>query len=368
MHRYLRPLAALLAGSILLVGAACSSNGAGDRAGATAGSEAVATDAPTRSSTSTVSSSKELSVAELVALATPAVVRIETETGVGSGFVVSEDGYIMTNNHVITGPAGGVASTVVVTLSDGSEERATVEGRDTRTDLALLHIGRTGLTPLALGELSETVVGQDVVAIGYALDLELGEGASFSVTRGIISAKNRAISEGAYAIFGSIQTDAAINHGNSGGPLLNLYGEVVGVNTAIAPDGTGGVAAGIGFAVGVDTVEAVYEELLDDGNVDRGLLGVGPFEALRPAEARARGLDEGTTGIVVEGVAAGGPASEAGIKVDDIVTKVGETEIRTESDLAVALILHGAGETVSVELIRDGQEMSVEVTLAAAPA
>lgn len=365
MHRMTSPLAALLAGSALLLGAACSSNDggqAGPQAAATSDDGTIAA-APTRESTSTVSSSKELAVADLVENATPAVVRIETESGVGSGFVVAEDGYIMTNNHVISGPTGGVASTIIVTLSDGAEERAMVVGRDPRTDLALLQIDRTGLTPLPLGDLSQTVVGQDVVAIGYALDLERGEGPSFTVTRGIVSAKNRGISEGAIEILGSIQTDAAINHGNSGGPLLNLYGEVVGVNTAIAPDGSGGVAVGIGFAVGVDTVKAVYEELREDGVVDRGLLGIAQFEAMKPAQARERGLPEGQGGVIVGEVSVGGPVASAGLEAGDVITKIGDTEVRTEADLAVALIENGAGETVTVEFFRGNEAMSVEVTL-----
>jgi len=369
MQRITGPLTALVAGAILLAGAACSSNEGGGNArdDDTASPAASTTTAPAGDPTTTLSTSNEMPVAELVEKAEPAIVRIETGSGVGTGFVVDADGYIITNNHVIEGPTGGVSSSIMVTLSDGTELSASVVGRDTRTDLALIQVDQGGLTPLPLGELSETVVGQDVVAIGYALDLRLGEGPSFSVTRGIISAKNRAIEESQALIFGSIQTDAAINHGNSGGPLLNLSGEVVGVNTAIAPDGSGGVAVGIGFAVGVDTVEAVYEELLDDGRVNRGFLGIGGFESLQPAQARERGLDEGTGGIIAGEITAGGPADAAGFQPGDIVTKIAETEIRTEADLAVALILNGAGESVTVEFYRGDEAMSAEVTLGTPP-
>src|SRR5690606_7872497 len=160
----------------------------------------------------------------------------------------------------------------------------------------------------------------------YALDLEGGEGPSFSVTRGIVSQKNRGIQETS-PILGSVQTDAAINRGNSGGPLLNLYGEVVGVNTALQPDASSptGIAQGIGYAVGADTVRAVYEELKAEGRVSRGLLGVRGFEALRPARARELGVPEDKGGVYLPrpeemlvanatSVEPGGPADQAGIR------------------------------------------------------
>jgi S1-C subfamily serine protease len=228
---------------------------------------------------------------ELVKFAEPSVVRIETDNGVGSGFVIDAGGYIMTNNHVVQG-----ARSINVTLSDGSENDAQVVGTDPKGDLALLKIDASGLQALKLADLNQVQIGQDVVAIGYALDLSMGEGPSFSVTRGIVSQKNRAISESS-GILGAVQTDAAINHGNSGGPLLDLYGEVVGINTALQPDQeTGGVAQGIGYAVGSDTVKAVYEQLRANGRVNRGLLGVRGFTSLRPAEAKALGLPD-TQGV-----------------------------------------------------------------------
>lgn len=368
MKTFMRPVVGGLGAAVLLLGVACSSNdaGTGVTAVATTDGGSAAAALPTEAASTAVSASKELSTADLVERAEASIVRIETESGVGSGFVVDGDGYIMTNNHVIEGPTGAVASRIMVTLSDGDEQRATLVGRDDRTDLALLQIPRSGLSALPLGSLADTVVGQDVVAIGYALDLDGGEGPAFTVTRGIISAKNRAINEGQVAILGSIQTDAAINHGNSGGPLLNLYGEVVGVNTAIAPNGSGGVAVGIGFAVGVDTVKAVYSELLTNGEVNRGFLGIQGFDALRPAQARSLGLPDDTGGIVVGTVLAGGPVGTAGIAAGDVITKIGDEEIRTEADLAVVLVKYGAGETVTVEFYRSGEAMSAEVTLGSA--
>jgi S1-C subfamily serine protease len=367
----LRPLRISLAGFAavaLLAGAACSSNGAGSDS---------PTDNPRPAPTSSVQTNQprntgaDLSAEDLVRLAEPSVVRVETNTGVGSGFIIDAGGYIMTNNHVVAG-----ARSVRVTLSDGSDYDASIVGTDPRSDLALLKIDAKDLDPLDLANLDDVQIGQDVIAIGYALDLQMGEGPSFSVTRGIVSQKNRGIDEGDTAILGSIQTDAAINHGNSGGPLLNLRGEVVGVNTALQPDqATGGVAQGIGYAVGSDTVKAVFEQLRDDGRVNRGLLGVRGFSAVQPADARELGLPDGTKGIVLSpepirsgtgtlsSVDANGPAGRAGIQPGDVITKVADMTIDNESDLAIAMIKHGPGEKVDVELFRGGKKMTVQVTL-----
>jgi S1-C subfamily serine protease len=306
-------------------------------------------------------------VAEVVDLAEPSIVRIESGSGVGTGFLVSSDGYIVTNNHVVEGGGGVALRTVSVTLSDGEVLAAQVVGTDPRADLALLKIDGGPYQALALGDLDDVEIGQDVVAIGYALDLQQGEGPSFSVTRGIVSQKNRAISENA-PILGAIQTDAAINHGNSGGPLLSLYGEVIGVNTALAPDpnSASGVAQGIGFAVGVDTVKAAWEQLRDNGAVNRGYLGITGFEALRPAQARDLGIPEDTGGIYLAGadsVLPGGPASDGGIRSGDVITRIGDSDVATEADLAVAMIENGPGDTVAVEIYRGSEQLTVSVTL-----
>lgn len=310
-----------------------------------------------------------MSVVEVVRLAEPSIVRIATGTGVGSGFIVSEDGYIVTNNHVVANSAGVAARQVQVTLSDGTVLTANVVGTDPRSDLAILKIDGGPYQALKLADLDTVEIGQDVVAIGYALDLRRGEGPSYSVTRGIVSQKNRAIEEA--AILGAIQTDAAINHGNSGGPLLNLYGEVVGVNTSLVPDrlSGSGVGQGIGLAVGSDTVKAVYEEIRAQGSVNRGLLGIRNFESLRPATARALGLPDSTRGVYLssaDSVDPGGPAGAAGIRPGDVIVKIGDTVIRNETDLAVALIRANAGDTVPVDVYRDAQRLTVNVTLAAA--
>jgi S1-C subfamily serine protease len=373
MRRFARPLAALLTGAALLAGVACSDS-----------SPSVATDetrppdqetqapgssqpnATPTTSTAINRATNELSTADLVKLAEPSVVRVETNGGVGTGFVVAEDGYIMTNNHVVQNSAGRTAAAIRVTLSDGSVLPATVVGADPKSDLAILKVDRTGLKALQFADLDTILIGQDVVAIGYALDLRQGEGPSFSVTRGIVSQKNRAINEGAAsAILGAVQTDAAINHGNSGGPLLNLFGEVVGINTALAPDGSGGVASGIGFAVGSDVAKAVYEQIRESGSVDRGLLGISQFESLRPAKAKELNIPDGQGGLIVNSVSASGPVGAAGLRAGDVITRIGDATVAGETDLAVALIRHGAGETVTVEYFRNGEKSSIEVTLGA---
>ena len=357
---------ALVVGTVLFVGAACSnasnpSAQPGPDTGTQAGDPATAPKIPVSQPLAALTTS------ELVRLAEPGVVRIATNGGVGSGFVIAEDGYIITNNHVIQGSNGRPATSIQVTLNDGEVVRAVVVGADARADIAVLKIETGKLKPLKLASLENVQVGDDVVAIGFALDLKRGEGPAFSVTRGIISAKNRGIDESATQILGAIQTDAAINHGNSGGPLLNLQGEVVGVNTAIAPDSsTGGIAPGIGFAVGSDTVKAVYEQIRANGRVSRGLLGISQFEALRPAKARDLGLPESTGGVYLDSpsdVAANGPAAAAGIRGGDVIVKVGKFAVRNESDLAVAMIQNPPGTKVNVEIYRDGKKLTLEVTL-----
>ncbi len=375
MNRFLTPAA----GGIIALGVlfgACSDR-VGESAPArteessrtvTAGTPASSAQPSAAAATTVAVRSGVLTTEELVRLAEPAIVRIRTGTGTGTGFVVSAEGHIVTNNHVVEG-----SRTVSVTMSDGAVVSGRVVGTDPRADLALVKIdGVADLKPLKIGKLAEVVVGQDVVAIGYALDLKGGEGPSFSVTRGIVSAKNRAISEGS-AIAGAIQTDAPINHGNSGGPLLNMQGEVIGVNTALAadPSSPSGTATGIGFAVGADIVQAVYDELRETGTVNRGFLGISNFEALRPARAKELGLPVGTTGVYLgsaNSVLAGNPAATGGLRTGDVITKISGVSIKTESDLSLQMIREEPGKTVDIEFYRDGQKQTAKVTLGTAPA
>ncbi len=373
MNTFTSKAAGIIAGLALIGGlaAGCSEKGLLDSASPTLDPQqtAATTAAPAAAATSVQTNARpaQLTVAEVVKIADPAIVRIETGGGVGSGFIVSTDGYIVTNNHVVLTRTGKAATTVNVTLSDGSRVAGTVVGADPRADIAIVKIDGAKFQPLKLGRLEDVEIGQDVIAIGYALDLTRGEGPSYSVTRGIVSQKNRAIAENS-DILGAVQTDAAINHGNSGGPLINLYGEVIGVNTSLIQDPTnpGSSASGIGFAVGVDMVKAVYEEIRANGAVNRGLLGVANFASLRPAKARELGLPDSTMGIIVPqsgGVAAGGPADIGGIRGGDVITKIGTSEIRNEADLAVALIRNHAGQKVDVQILRGAQKLTVQVTL-----
>jgi S1-C subfamily serine protease len=376
-----------LAALALALGAACSANGGGSSAPAAptsapaspAAAAAQATAAAQPTAAAQAERPRELptpregvfATADLVKLVEPSVVKVQTPGGVGSGFVIAADGHIITNNHVIATVSGRAAATVTVTMSDGTEYRATVRGADPRADLALLQVEAADLVPLKLARLADVAVGEDVVAIGYALNLAGGEGPSYSVTRGIVSAKNRGIDEGAIGILGSVQTDAAINHGNSGGPLLNMRGEVIGVNTSLAPDQTTGrIAPGIGFAVGSDTVQAVYDALRANGRVDRGLLGIRNFAALRPARARELGIPSDSGGVYLEAedqISPGGPAAAAGIQPQDVIVQIGDIAIRTEADLAVAMIKHHPGETVPVQVYRGGTKTTLQVTLGTPP-
>jgi len=377
VKRLYSTLATPVAALALLAGVACSDTPDRVASGSTPGAtDSITTSAPATASgsapqatgtTIAIQAGKEMSAADLVRLAEPAVVRIETSGGVGSGFIVSEDGYLITNNHVVSTASGRAATSVQVRLSDGTDTTGKVVGTDARSDLAIVKLdGARKYTALKLANLADVQVGQDVIAIGYALDLAGGEGPSYSVTRGIVSAKNRAIDETSQ-ILGAIQTDTAINHGNSGGPLISLYGEVVGVNTALQPDQTtGGVAQGIGYAVGSDTVRAVYEQIKATGSVNRGLLGIRDFEALRPAKARELGLPETTGGVWLAkstSVASGGPAAAAGLKAGDVILKIDGNVLRSESDLAVQMIRLSPGKQVQVEFFRAGKTQTVTVTL-----
>ncbi len=358
--------AAVFAGGVLvlLLAAACSSieEGQGDGNAPTAEPTAQPTETASTTTSAPAPGGNDdgLSTAELVAMAQSSVVRVSIASGVGSGFVIDPEGYIVTNHHVIENSL----QSVDVMLSDGSVHGAELVGTDPASDIAVLHIdaGRE-LPALQLADLRDVAVGADVVAIGYALDLTQGSGPP-SVTRGIVSAKNRVIQP--RGILGAVQTDTAINHGNSGGPLLNYAGRVVGVNTALAPDQeTGGVAQNIGFAVGADTVNAVYEEIREKGSVDRGFLGISNFSSIRPAEAEALGIPRETAGILLSdgGVAPGSPADEAGLQGRDVIIRVGEHDVADESDLAVAMIIHNPGETVDLTIYRSGAEQAVPVTL-----
>ena len=266
---------------------------------------------------------------------------------VGSGFIISSDGLIVTNNHVIDG-----ATTVTVRFADGTEHDAQVIGADPLTDIALLDIEGSELPTVAFGSSDAMRVGDEVIAMGNPFGL------GGTVTTGIVSAKDRDINSGPFDSF--IQTDAAINRGSSGGPLFNSSGEVIGVNTAIfSPNGA---SAGIGFAVPSDLVSTIVADLEDDGQIDRGWLGV----QLRPVSedvASVLGLQDGQ-GTMIEKVMEGTPARTAGLQSGDIVLSFDGIKIEDARDLTRAVAGTAPDTASKIEVLRKGKTLTLDVTLA----
>ena len=270
--------------------------------------------------------------------------------GAGSGVIISSEGYIVTNNHVVEN-----ADDIEVTLSDNRIFKATVTGTDPSTDLALLQIDQKGLASIPFVDSDNAKVGEWVLAVGNPFNL------NSTVTAGIISAKARSINilQDRSAIESFIQTDAAINRGNSGGALVNLQGGLVGISTAIAsPTGS---YAGYGFAVPSNIVSKVVEDLMEYGTVQRGYRGV----LIRNVDAnlaREEGLDL-TQGVYVDSITAGSAAAGAGIKPGDVITEVNGSEINTSGELLEAIGLKRPGDKVKLTINRDGkiQEYTVEL-------
>jgi serine protease Do len=273
--------------------------------------------------------------------------------GSGSGFIVSEDGYIITNNHVIEG-----AEAIQIQLSDRREFTAELVGRDPTTDVALLKLDADNLSPVTLGSSDATRVGEWVLAIGSPGFRGVGGPLTTTVTAGIVSAKGRSINiigqglenvnGGNLAIEDFIQTDAAINPGNSGGPLLNIRGEVIGVNAAIAS--SNGANQGYGFAVPIDLVQEVVDDLVQYGEVRRALLGV-TIRGVDNTEARYYELDE-VAGAKVWGVNEGMAAANAGVRVGDVIIEVEGEKVESVPDLQRKIRRHEPGETVDVTVVR----------------
>ncbi|HET6951929.1 MAG TPA: trypsin-like peptidase domain-containing protein, partial [Acidimicrobiales bacterium] len=315
-------------------------------------------------------------LSQAAAAVLPSVVSISFESseaaGSGSGIVISADGQILTNNHVVAAADG---ADLTVTLSDGTTADASIVGRDPATDLAVIKAEDvSGLTPATFGSSADLHVGDTVLAIGSPLGLD------GSVSAGIVSALDRAITlqggsqpqppfggggersrAGQTAVIDAIQTDAAINPGNSGGALINAKGEVVGINTAIASLAQGttseGGNIGVGFAIPIDSARDIAAQLVEDGSVSHAYLGVSIVD---PAD--------GTRGALVGEVQDGQPAAAAGLARGDVITKVGDTEVADAAGLTAAIRSHEPGDTVTVEYTRDGESHTVDVTLAELPA
>jgi S1-C subfamily serine protease len=331
--------------------------------GAAVGGYTVGQDSTASTAAPTASSSVELqpvntstgSISDLVDAVRPSVVSVRQEVtqssplggtsvgqAAGTGFVLSADGYIVTNNHVVA-----EGDSPMVTFADGTTEPATIVAGDPSRDLAVLRVDRTDLVPMAIGDSDELRLGDQLVAVGYALDLT-GEP---SVTAGILSAKNRTITaENGVQLVNLLQTDTAINPGNSGGPLVNGRGEVVGINTAIA-----GRAQNIGFAIAITPVMEVIDDLRGGTVPDRALLGV-----------TTQPTGEGP-GVEIVEIADGSGAADSTLRVGDVIVAVDDNEITDPTSLGAAIATYQPGDVVSVTVDRDGTTRDIAVTLGTRP-
>lgn len=273
----------------------------------------------------------------------------------GSGFIISSDGEILTNYHVIQG-----AQTLTVTLYDGSEYTATVLGYEASSDVALIKIDAQNLTPVTLGSSSDLYVGAEVAAIGNPL----GE-LTYSLNVGYISSMERSVNTDGTPI-NMMQIDVSINPGNSGGPLFDMHGNVVGINTAKYSGSTGGgtTIEGIGFAIPIDDVKAILDDLRENGAVlDRAYLGIYP-SSVTATDAQRYNLP---LGVYVEGVEQGYSGEKAGLKKGDIITAIDDHKIESYEDLASVLKKYRAGDEAVLTVYRNGQTLSLEVTFDARP-
>lgn len=274
--------------------------------------------------------------------------------GIGSGVIISADGYILTNNHVVTGKSDEEADEILVRLNDGRELTADIVGRDPRTDIALLKVEAEGLPAITVTDSEQIEVGDIVFAIGNPM------GVGLTVTQGIVSATGRQI--GIYGQEGYedfIQTDASINPGNSGGALVDSLGRLVGINSAILSRSGGNI--GIGFAIPSDLVRNVATQLVQFGEVRRGFIGV-MVKDLTPEMAEAFEID-GKKGVLIEQVEEGLPAEKAGIKRGDVLTKIGDKAVETANDLRLLIAQTTPGSEVEVTLYRDGKKKTLSLNI-----
>ncbi|NTU57843.1 MAG: DegQ family serine endoprotease [Chlorobiaceae bacterium] len=279
--------------------------------------------------------------------------RKEVLHGLGSGVIVSSDGYILTNNHVIDN-----AYTISIRTSDNRRFPAKIVGKDPRTDIAVIKIDATGLKPIPIGNSDRLRVGEWVIAIGSPL----GENLARTVTQGIVSAKGRAnVGLADYEDF--IQTDAAINPGNSGGALVNINGELVGISTAMASRAAG--FEGIGFAVPSNMANRIFSSLVKSGRVERGYLGISIQDV---DENIARGLNmKNVEGVLVGTVMAGGPGAKAGLKTGDVVLDFDGRPATSSAELRNDIANHAPGSSAAVRINRDGKLQTLTVRLEALP-
>ncbi|KAB0588720.1 S1C family serine protease [Comamonas kerstersii] len=277
----------------------------------------------------------------------------QQQTGLGSGVIVSPDGYILTNNHVVEG-----ADQITVTLADSRIAEARIVGTDPETDLAVLKIELDKLPVIVLGNSDHAVVGDTVLAIGNPF------GVGQTVTSGIISALGRS-ELGINTFENFIQTDAAINPGNSGGALVDVEGNLLGINTAIYSRSGGSM--GIGFAIPVSTAKIVMDGLVKDGKVTRGWIGVEPNE-LSPELAETFGVAGANAGVIITGVLQGGPAARAGMLPGDVIVQVDEQRVRNVAEMMTAVASLQPGQRADFEILRNGQSMTLNIVPSERPA
>ena len=324
-----------------------------------------ATQTTTLTTTQSSVSRGDGSVAAVAAQVLPSVVSISTRSnsgaGTGSGFIIRPDGYILTNNHVVSDAANNQGK-ITVSLNNDQQYSAKIVGRDPSYDLAVIKISATGLPALALGNSDEAVVGDQVIAIGSPLGLK------GTVTTGVISAKNRPVTaggnaDGESAFINALQTDAAINPGNSGGPLVNASGAVIGVNSAIASlgssfDGQSG-SIGLGFAIPINQAKRTAEQLIATGKSSHPILGI------------SLDMNFAGPGAVIpntrRSIIAAGPADKAGLQSGDIITYLDGEKIDNADELIVAIRSRAPGDKVEITFTRNGKSLKTSAILVAAP-
>ncbi|MGY1728845.1 S1C family serine protease [Geodermatophilus sp. SYSU D01062] len=355
-------VAGLLAGALVGGGAgagvvALTSGGGSGGSGTAAAAQSVVITDPENATAVTAAAAK----------ASPSVVTVYVTSGSGSGsgsgVVLSDDGYVLTNNHVVTLDSSTGDAAIQVRTADGTLYDATVVGTDPTSDLAVIRLqGASGLTAATFADSDDVQVGDLAVAIGAPLGL------SDTVTDGIVSATDRAVATGSTqddaTVIDALQTDAAINPGNSGGALVDASGEVIGINTAIASVASGAPGSsgqsgniGVGFAIPSNTAQRIAEEIVDTGSATHAVLGV------NAQTAGGTGSSEVGTGAQVVQVQPGGAAAEAGLQAGDVVTAVGDRAVTTSTELTAAIRSSAPGAQVQLTVQRDGETSTVEVTL-----
>ena len=305
--------------------------------------------------------SEALSATEAYNKVAPAAVVVSTKSvtqgyfmqtqeveGIGSGFIINEEGYILTNSHVVS---DGQAVDVKVLFNDGSTTQGKVLWNDAKLDLAMVKVDKTGLTAAELGDSDQVRVGDIAIAIGNPLGLEFQK----SVTQGIISGLDRTIQTEKETMTGLMQTDASINPGNSGGPLLNEKGQVIGINSAKVSS-----AEGIGFSIPINTAKPIIEQVIKSGNFEKVTLGIKGIDVTTFESSTGTDLaaDEGV--YIVE-VVSDTPAQKSGIQAGDVIVKVGNDETPTMTDLNKVLYKYKSGQSTKVTVNRSGKEVTVDI-------